>query len=64
MEEDELELLFKNNIIVDAAIKDVRIDDIDELISILKKRNIFFLDGKTLYEINRERKKIENIDVQ
>lgn len=64
MKDEELELLFNNNIIVDAAIKDVEIDDINELISALKERNISFLDAKTLYEIKRSKKKAENIDVQ
>mgnify|MGYP001626171709 CR=1 FL=1 len=64
MEDSDLERLFENGIIVDSSLKDKEIGDVDELISSLKKKNISILDAKTLYDIFREKKRLESLDTE
>ena len=51
MDENQLNILFSNGILVDSSIKEVKIADLDGLISTLKNKNINFLDVGTFHEL-------------
>ncbi len=51
MDNSQLDILFKNGILVDSSVKDVKIENLDDLIGRLKEKGITFLGTGELHDL-------------